>query len=82
MVPSKSTRWGFSITPTVIRISHSCLPKAGIKGSPQREKYTIDKVELNVPVDDASFKMPAAAPAPPSKPEAGKPEEKKEPPKD
>ncbi len=53
--------------------------EAGIKGSSQKEKYTIDKVELNVPVDDASFKMPAAAP--PSKPEAGKPEEKKEPPK-
>ncbi len=31
---------------------------AGQKGSPQRQKMTIEKIELNVPVDDARFKMP------------------------
>lgn len=58
--------------------------ESGIKGSPERQKLAIEKIELNVPVDDATFKMPAAAPAAPAaKPEAGKdkPAEKKEPPK-
>jgi outer membrane lipoprotein-sorting protein len=31
---------------------------AGQKGSPQRQKLTIEKIEVNVPVDDARFKMP------------------------
>jgi len=48
--------------------------ESGVKGSPQKQKLTIEKVELNVPVDDSVFKMPAAAPAP-------KAEDKKEPPK-
>ena len=48
---------------------------SGIKGSAERQKLTIDKVEVNAPVDDASFKMPPAAPAP-----ASKPEDKKQPP--
>jgi outer membrane lipoprotein-sorting protein len=30
----------------------------GQKGSPQRQKMTIQKIELNVPIDDARFKMP------------------------
>lgn len=30
----------------------------GQKGSPQKMKMTIAKIELNVPVDDARFKMP------------------------
>jgi outer membrane lipoprotein-sorting protein len=30
----------------------------GQKGSPQKGKITIAKIELNVPVDDAQFKMP------------------------
>jgi hypothetical protein len=30
----------------------------GAKGSPQRQKITIEKVEVNVPIDDARFKMP------------------------
>lgn len=34
----------------------------GMKGSQQKEKVSISKIELNVPVDDAIFKMPAAAP--------------------
>lgn len=53
----------------------------GIKGSPQKQKLTVDKVEINVPVDDAIFKMPATAPAPAAKPDTPKPEEKKQPPK-
>lgn len=30
----------------------------GVKGAPQRQKITVDKIELNVPLDDARFKMP------------------------
>ena len=42
--------------------------EAGAKGSPQRQKITLDKIEVNVPVDDARFKMPEApAPAPAEK---------------
>lgn len=48
----------------------------GVKGSQQKQKLTIEKIEINVPVDEASFKMPAAAPAP-----AAKPEDKKDAPK-
>lgn len=33
--------------------------ESGQKGSPQRMKMTISKVELDVPLDDARFKMPA-----------------------
>jgi outer membrane lipoprotein-sorting protein len=57
--------------------------QSSIKGSPQVQKLTIDKIELNVPLDDASFKMPAVAPKPAATPakDASKPEEKKEPPK-
>ncbi|HYM78827.1 MAG TPA: outer membrane lipoprotein-sorting protein [Candidatus Dormibacteraeota bacterium] len=36
--------------------------ESGIKGSDQKQKLTITKVELNVAADDAMFKMPAAAP--------------------
>jgi outer membrane lipoprotein-sorting protein len=34
--------------------------ESGIKGTEQKQKITVDKVELNVPLDDARFKMPAA----------------------
>lgn len=34
------------------------------KGSPQKQKITIDKIEINPSVEDSRFKMPAAAPAP------------------
>jgi len=44
----------------------------GMKGSQQKEKITISKIELNVPVDDAIFKMPAAPAAPTAQPEAPK----------
>jgi hypothetical protein len=32
--------------------------ESGQKGSPFRVKYTVDKIELNVPINDASFTMP------------------------
>lgn len=35
----------------------------GAKGAPQRQKMMFEKIELNVALDDARFKMPAAAPA-------------------
>jgi outer membrane lipoprotein-sorting protein len=31
---------------------------SGQKGNPQRQKITVEKIELNVPIDDARFKMP------------------------
>jgi outer membrane lipoprotein-sorting protein len=31
---------------------------SGQKGSPQRQKLAVEKIELNVPIDDARFKMP------------------------
>lgn len=63
--------------------------ESSIKGSPQKQKLAIEKIEVNVPVEDATFKMPAVAPAPAAapaaKPETGKPADKpadkKEPPK-
>ena len=41
--------------------------ESGPKGSPQKQKLTITKIELNPEIDDARFKMPAVttAPAPP-----------------
>jgi outer membrane lipoprotein-sorting protein len=36
----------------------------GIKGSPQQQQLSVEKVELNVPVDAGIFKMPAASPPP------------------
>lgn len=32
--------------------------ESGQKGSPQKMKMTVDRIELNVPLDDAPFKMP------------------------
>ncbi|MBZ5721081.1 MAG: outer membrane lipoprotein-sorting protein [Acidobacteriia bacterium] len=49
---------------------------SSIKGSPQQQKLTIEKIELNLPLDDASFKMPAAAPVLADKPDAAKPADK------
>jgi len=47
--------------------------ESGIKGSQQKEKLTITKIELNLPAEDSIFKMPAAAPAPaPAKPDTPK----------
>jgi outer membrane lipoprotein-sorting protein len=42
--------------------------ESGAKGSPQKQKITIDKIEVNVPIDDARFVMPEVKkeePAPP-----------------
>lgn len=36
--------------------------EGGPKGSPERTKYTVEKVEVNVPLDDALFIMPVAKP--------------------
>jgi len=44
------------------------LIEQGAKGSAQKERVIIDKVELNVPIDDARFKMPSPAPAKPPEP--------------
>lgn len=35
---------------------------SGAKGAPQRQKFTITKIELNPDLDDARFKMPAKTP--------------------
>jgi hypothetical protein len=33
----------------------------GMKGSERRQAMTFDKIEVNVPIDDAKFVMPVAA---------------------
>ena len=56
--------------------------ESGVKGSPHKQKLTLDKIEINAPVDSASFKMPPPTQtAPTTKPEAPKVQDKKEPPK-
>lgn len=47
-----------------------------IKGSPQKQRIIIEKIELNPSLDDARYKMPAAAPA-----AAGDPKPAAKPPK-
>jgi hypothetical protein len=42
--------------------------ESGQKGSQERAKFTVDKVELNVPLDDSLFSMPATKPEPTAKP--------------
>jgi len=39
--------------------------ESGVKGSQQKEKLTLSKIELNVPVDNSIFKMPPPAPPAP-----------------
>jgi len=47
--------------------------ESGVKGSPDKQKLTITKMELNLPTDDSIFKMPAVVPAPaPAKTDAPK----------
>jgi outer membrane lipoprotein-sorting protein len=46
--------------------------ESGIKGTDQKQKITISKIELNVPADDTMFKMPPPAPPAPAPP-AGAP---------
>jgi outer membrane lipoprotein-sorting protein len=55
--------------------------ESGIKGTDQKQKITISKIELNVPADDSMFKMPPPAPPAPAAaaPAAGTP--KTDPPK-
>jgi hypothetical protein len=36
--------------------------ETGDKGSDSRTKFTVDKVEQDIPLDDARFSMPAAKP--------------------
>ena len=59
-------------------IMFPCGIESGVKGGSEKQKITITKVELNVPVDDAIFKMPPPAPAAPkaetAKPDASKPD--------
>jgi outer membrane lipoprotein-sorting protein len=51
----------------------------GDKGSQEKQKITIEKIEQNIPMDDAMFKMPAsAAPAAAPKADDKKPETKKD----
>jgi outer membrane lipoprotein-sorting protein len=61
-----------------LMIAHSL--EAGQKGSPQRQRITIEKVEINPPVEDARFKMPevkkAEGNAPAAKPEGKESETK------
>jgi len=40
----------------------------GAVGSPQKQKFTVDKIEINPAISDSDFKMPAAAPAPAAQP--------------
>ena len=42
--------------------------ESGVKGSAEKQKLTITKVELNVPADDSIFKIPPPAPAAPAGP--------------
>ena len=47
--------------------------ESSIKGSPEKQKLTITKVELNVPVEDGIFKMPPPAPKTDAAPKADPP---------
>ena len=39
-----------------LMMAHSI--ESGAKGNPARQKLTVSKIEINVPIDDARFKMP------------------------
>ena len=56
-----------------LMIAHAI--EGGAKGSPQKQKIVIEKVEFNVPLADERFSMPAkpAAPPAPPAPAAAKP---------
>jgi hypothetical protein len=41
------------------------LIQNGAKGRPEKQTITIEKIEVNPPIDDARFKMPSAKPAEP-----------------
>jgi hypothetical protein len=40
--------------------------ESGAKGRPEKQKVTIDKVELDAPIDDSLFSMPAKKDEPPA----------------
>lgn len=42
--------------------------ESSVKGSPDKQKITLEKVELNVPIEDSIFKMPPPAPKTEEKP--------------
>ena len=44
--------------------------ESGVKGSPNRQKITYEKIEANVALDDSRFKRPAARPEPTAAPDA------------
>lgn len=50
--------------------------EAGPKRSTNRQKITIDKIEVNTRIDDSTFKMPSGAPATPPPSQSKKPAEK------
>jgi outer membrane lipoprotein-sorting protein len=54
-----------------VMMAHSF--ESGAKGSPQKQRITLEKVEINPTIEDARFKMPAAP-----KPEGNKPAAKPE----
>jgi hypothetical protein len=41
--------------------------QSGAKGRPDKQNLTVDKIDVNTPVDDGRFKQPSAKPAEPSK---------------
>ena len=51
--------------------------ESSLKGSEQKQKLTVQKIELNAAADDSIFKMPPPAPPAPAKPEAPKAESPK-----
>ncbi len=57
-----------------VMMAHSM--EMGAKGRPEKQKLTIEKVDINPAIDDMKFKMPEkkAEPAPEKKPEAAKPD--------
>lgn len=38
--------------------------EAGSKRSTNRQKITVDKIDVNIPIDDSEFKMPSSSPPP------------------
>jgi outer membrane lipoprotein-sorting protein len=42
--------------------------ESSVKGSPDKQKITLDKVDVNVPIEDSVFKMPPPAPKTDQKP--------------
>jgi hypothetical protein len=48
--------------------------EAGPTGSSERQKITLEKIEINVPIDDARFAIPAKQKAP--EPDSGRARER------